>query len=131
MWILEPNRAQTSWEPRRRITCQPASMSALRTSLYFFGMAGDHRRGLGCDFRAKRERVSRRLLARPARPGIDLGAPGTISSVNGTGYKLLGLVVWRGGKWYLRKRVPSRRKLVLGGVTAAAGAAVLARRLAS
>jgi hypothetical protein len=54
--------------------------------------------------------------------------------VNGTGYKLLGLVVWRGGKWYLRKRGPSRRKLVLvgaGGVTAAAGAAVLARRLAS
>jgi len=54
--------------------------------------------------------------------------------VNGTGYKLLGLVVWRGGKWYLRKRAPSRRKLVLvgaGGATAAAGAAVLARRLAS
>lgn len=54
--------------------------------------------------------------------------------MNGTGYKLLGLVVWRGGKWYLRKRVPSRRKLVLvaaGGFTAAAGAAVLARRLAA
>jgi hypothetical protein len=52
--------------------------------------------------------------------------------VNGTGYKLLGLVVWRGGKWYLRRRVPSTRKLVLvgvGGVTAAAGAAVLVRRL--
>jgi hypothetical protein len=54
--------------------------------------------------------------------------------VNGTGYKLLGFAVWRGGKWYLRKRGPSRRKLVLvgaGGVTAAAGVAVLARRLAS
>jgi hypothetical protein len=52
--------------------------------------------------------------------------------VNGTGYKLLGFAVWRGGKWYLRKRVPSRRKLALvgaGGVTAAAGAAVLVRRL--
>jgi hypothetical protein len=60
--------------------------------------------------------------------------PGSISPVNGAGYKLLGLVVWRGGKWYLRKRGPSRRKLVLvgaGGVTAAAGAAVLARRLAA
>jgi hypothetical protein len=54
--------------------------------------------------------------------------------MSGTGYKLLGLFVWRGGKWYLRKRAPSRRKLVLvgaGGVGAAAGAAVLARRLAS
>jgi hypothetical protein len=54
--------------------------------------------------------------------------------MNGTGYKLLGMVVWRGGKWYLRRHVPSRRKLVLagaGGVTAAAGAAVLARRLSS
>jgi shikimate 5-dehydrogenase len=54
--------------------------------------------------------------------------------VNGTGYKLLGLAVWRGGKWYLRKRAPTRRKLVLvgaGGATAAAGAAVLARRLAN
>jgi hypothetical protein len=52
--------------------------------------------------------------------------------VNGTGYKLLGLVVWRAGKWYLRRRVPSTRKLVLvgaGGVTAAVGAAVLVRRL--
>jgi hypothetical protein len=59
---------------------------------------------------------------------------GSISTVNGTGYKLLGFAVWRGGKWYLRKRGPSRRKLVLagaGGVTAAAGAAVLVRRLAS
>jgi hypothetical protein len=60
--------------------------------------------------------------------------PGSINRMNGTGYKLLGLVVWRGGKWYLRKRGPSRRKLVLvgaGGVTAAAGTAVLARRLAA
>jgi hypothetical protein len=67
-------------------------------------------------------------------PGIAGPAPGSIRSVNGTGYKLLGLAVWRGGKWYLRKRIPSRRKLVLvgaGGATAAAGAAVLARRLAS
>ena len=54
--------------------------------------------------------------------------------MNGTGYKLLGLVVWRGGKWYLRKRGPSRRKLVLvgvGGASALAGATLLARRLAA
>jgi len=60
--------------------------------------------------------------------------PGSISDVNGTAYELLGRVVWRGGKWYLRKRAPSRRKLVavgVGGVTALAGAAVLARRLAA
>jgi hypothetical protein len=66
--------------------------------------------------------------------GTRRAGPGSIRHVNGTGYKLLGLVVWRGGKWYLRKRAPSRRKLVLigaGGVTAAAGAVVLARRLAS
>ena len=52
--------------------------------------------------------------------------------MNGTGYKLLGLVVWRGGKWYLRRRLPSTRKLVLvgaGGVTVAVGGAVLLRRL--
>jgi hypothetical protein len=54
--------------------------------------------------------------------------------MNGTGYKLLGFAVWRGGKWYLRKRLPSRRQVALraaGGLTALAGAAVLARRLAS
>jgi hypothetical protein len=51
--------------------------------------------------------------------------------MNGTGYKLLGLAVWRGGKWYLRKRLPSRRKLALvsaGGLSALGAAAVLARR---
>jgi hypothetical protein len=54
--------------------------------------------------------------------------------MNGTGYKLLGLAVWRGGKWYLRKRAPSRRKLLAlgaGGVSVLAGATVLARRLAA
>jgi hypothetical protein len=54
--------------------------------------------------------------------------------MNRTRYKILGLVVWRGGSWYLRRHLPSRRKLVLagaGGVAALAGAGVLARRLAA
>ncbi|HEX3911573.1 MAG TPA: hypothetical protein VHW67_12835 [Solirubrobacteraceae bacterium] len=53
--------------------------------------------------------------------------------MNSNGYKLLGLTAWRGGKWYLRRRLPSRRKLALtalGGVSAAAAAGVLARRFA-
>jgi hypothetical protein len=54
--------------------------------------------------------------------------------MNATGYKLLGLVVWRGGKWYLRKRLPSRRRVALtaaGGLSALAGATALVRRFAS
>ena len=47
--------------------------------------------------------------------------------MSGSGYKLLGLVVWRGGKWYLRRTyghlIPSRRTvalvLVAGGVVTA------------
>jgi hypothetical protein len=53
--------------------------------------------------------------------------------MNGTGYKLLGLAVWRGGKWYLRKRLPSRRRIAVtaaSGLSALAGAAVLVRRFA-
>ncbi|HEY2719593.1 MAG TPA: hypothetical protein VGI52_08185 [Solirubrobacteraceae bacterium] len=51
--------------------------------------------------------------------------------MNGTAYKLLGLAVWRGGKWYLRKRLPSRRRLVFAsacGLSALSAAVVLARR---
>ena len=47
------------------------------------------------------------------------------------GYRLLGWAVWRGGKWYLRRRLPSRRKLVLSGAGALVGVAVavvIARR---
>ena len=33
------------------------------------------------------------------------------------GYRLLGYVVWRAGKWYLRRRLPSRRQAVAGGLT--------------
>ena len=48
--------------------------------------------------------------------------------------KLLGYAVWHGGKWYLRRRLPSGRKVALAGaasVSAALAAAVIARRIAS
>ncbi len=48
-------------------------------------------------------------------------------------YTLLGYAVWHGGKWYLRKRMASARKLALGGLGTAAtltGGAMLAKRLA-
>jgi hypothetical protein len=51
--------------------------------------------------------------------------------VNATGYRLLGYAAWRGGKWYLRQRLPSRRSLALAGLatvgTLAAVAAVAKR----
>jgi hypothetical protein len=53
--------------------------------------------------------------------------------VNGNGYKLLGFAVWRGAKWYVRRRLPSGRATAAGtlGLVAAAGAAALvARRVA-
>ncbi|HEY4917168.1 MAG TPA: hypothetical protein VIH92_09670 [Solirubrobacteraceae bacterium] len=53
--------------------------------------------------------------------------------MNGTRYKLVGFVVWQGGKWYLRKRVRSARKLAIGGVAVAStltAAALAAKRLA-
>jgi hypothetical protein len=53
--------------------------------------------------------------------------------VNGNGYKLLGFAVWRGGKWYVRRKLPSRRRRVAGtlGMVAAAGAvALVVRRVA-
>jgi hypothetical protein len=39
-------------------------------------------------------------------------------------YKLLGYAVWHGGKWYLRRRLPSARVVAVSGV--AAGSAVVA-----
>ncbi|HXM86250.1 MAG TPA: hypothetical protein VN889_01325 [Solirubrobacteraceae bacterium] len=54
--------------------------------------------------------------------------------MSATRYKLLGFAVWQGGKWYLRRRLPSRRALALtaaGGLSALAAAGVLARRAAS
>ena len=49
------------------------------------------------------------------------------------GYKLLGFIVWQGGKWYLRRRMSgARRKLALGVVSAAivAGAVAAGRQAA-
>jgi hypothetical protein len=56
-----------------------------------------------------------------------------MGAMSATGYKLLGYAVWRGGKWYLRRRLPSSRSFALFalGVAGALGAAVvLNRRLA-
>ncbi len=53
--------------------------------------------------------------------------------MNGNGYKLLGFVVWRGARWYARKRLSSARKLALlaaGGLSAAAVAGAVAKRAA-
>jgi hypothetical protein len=49
-------------------------------------------------------------------------------------YKLLGYIVWQGGKWYLRRQLPRPRTVLLVGATAATGlitAGILAKRLAS
>jgi hypothetical protein len=53
--------------------------------------------------------------------------------MSATGYRLLGFAVWRGAKWYLGKRLPSRRSLALSGAAAlgALGVSVaVGRRLA-
>lgn len=36
-------------------------------------------------------------------------------------YKLLGMGVWKGAKWYLRRRVNTRKLLLVGGLLALAG----------
>jgi hypothetical protein len=54
--------------------------------------------------------------------------------VNATGYRALGFLVWQGGKWYLRRRLPSRRSVLATGLFAGAalGAGVLlAKRLSA
>jgi hypothetical protein len=59
---------------------------------------------------------------------------GSMVSMNQNGYKLIGFLVWRGGKWYLRRKLPSTRTLAVtgfAGVSALALAALLARRLGS
>jgi hypothetical protein len=52
--------------------------------------------------------------------------------MSGNAYRLVGYVVWKGGKWYLRQRLPparalARRGLVAGG--ALTGIVLVARRL--
>jgi hypothetical protein len=52
--------------------------------------------------------------------------------MNGNRYKLLGFVVWQGGRWYLRRRLPSARRVALTGAataTALLGGAALLKRL--
>jgi hypothetical protein len=54
--------------------------------------------------------------------------------MNGTAYRILGYAVWRGGKWYLRQRVPAARKIALSTVGAGAvlcAAVMIARRRAA
>jgi hypothetical protein len=46
--------------------------------------------------------------------------------MSGNGYKLLGYAVWHGGKWYLRRRLPSPRILAIAGLAAGAGLTVVA-----
>ncbi len=53
--------------------------------------------------------------------------------VSGNGYKLLGYVVWHGGKWYIQQRLPSPRAMAGAGIAALSMlvvAVLLARRLA-
>jgi hypothetical protein len=53
--------------------------------------------------------------------------------VSANGYRFLGFVVWQGGKWYLRRRLPSTRRVAVSGLVlcaAVGGAVVLARRAA-
>jgi hypothetical protein len=51
--------------------------------------------------------------------------------VSSNGYKLLGFAVWRGAKWYARRKLPSARASAAAGalgVLAVAGAAALVAR---
>jgi hypothetical protein len=38
--------------------------------------------------------------------------------MSATGYKVLGYLLWKGGKWYLRRRLPPARTLALGALAA-------------
>jgi hypothetical protein len=46
--------------------------------------------------------------------------------MSSNGYRLLGFTVWQGGKWYLRRRLPSPRRLLVAALLAGAGATALA-----
>ena len=75
-------------------------------------------------------RMAWRLRNRVATAGSHAG----MTRLNGNRYGILGYVVWQGGKWYLRKRLPSGARLALTGVGAASvltAAVVLAKRLSA
>jgi hypothetical protein len=50
--------------------------------------------------------------------------------MSGAAYKLLGYLVWHVGRWYLRRRLGVRRRIVAGllAISVAFGAALVARR---
>jgi hypothetical protein len=53
--------------------------------------------------------------------------------MNGNGYRVLGYAVWHGGKWYLRRRLPSARASAaagIGALSALAAVVLIARRIA-
>lgn len=60
---------------------------------------------------------------------------GSITTVSDSGYKLLGQLVWRGGRWYLRRTyghlIPSRRTVALVLVAGGIGAVVIVGRRAA
>jgi hypothetical protein len=54
--------------------------------------------------------------------------------MNANRYTILGYAVWHGGRWYLRRRLPSRRTVALAGAGAlglSAAALTIARRLSA
>jgi hypothetical protein len=58
----------------------------------------------------------------------------SIVPVNVNRTKLVGYLLWRGGKWYLRRRLPPARTMAAAGLAGFLGlllAVVLARRLHS
>ena len=46
--------------------------------------------------------------------------------MSSNGYRLLGFAVWQGGKWYVRRRLPSPRRVLLAGLLAGAAVSALA-----
>jgi hypothetical protein len=54
--------------------------------------------------------------------------------MNANRYTILGYVVWHGGRWYLRRRLPSRRAVALAGAGAlglSAAALTMLKRLSA
>jgi len=58
--------------------------------------------------------------------GLSRSAPDSIVQMNGNGYKLLGFVVWRGARWYVRRKLPSARATAAGALGALALLGVVA-----